>query len=295
MSTMASVTLHAMRAMGQGVCNRGVGTLARRSALLTSEEIPSILSDKDTLFVDTAQHDAYLRAHIPGAIASPIVGDLKENQSVIGIDTFSMMARAMHLTKEKRVVFYDTNMTTSARFWWVFNMYGHKNTRILDGGWHAYVRSGAPVSVDTPAQTSMAPIEVPAFQRNWLASKQDVLEAASRGGQIVDARTEAEYTGADRKRNIRGGHVPGAININHTDFLGADGRLKPMEALTSLLTKANVDLSKPSITYCQAGIRAALAAFVIHQAGGEVAVYDGSMGDWLNDSTTPIQSGKSRS
>ena len=110
--------------------------------------------------------------------------------------------------------------------------------------------------------------------------------------QLIDARTAKEFSGEDI-RAIRGGHIPGAINIPYeqnwvdpdtvaklarrqvTDNAGMS--LKPREALKSLY--AQLDPNKETVVYCQSGVRAAETATVLAELGfTNVKVYDSS---WL--------------
>ena len=115
--------------------------------------------------------------------------------------------------------------------------------------------------------------------------------------QIVDARTQQEFRGEDI-RAIRGGHIPGAINIPYeqnwidpetpaklarkqiTSNVGMS--LKPAEDLKRLY--ARLDPSKETIVYCQSGARASETAGVLQQLGfANVKVYDSS---WLGYGNT---------
>jgi len=115
--------------------------------------------------------------------------------------------------------------------------------------------------------------------------------------QIVDARTLQEFRGEDI-RAIRGGHIPGAINIPYeqnwidpetpaklarkqiTSNVGMS--LKPAEDLKRLY--ARLDPSKETIVYCQSGARASETAGVLQQLGfANVKVYDSS---WLGYGNT---------
>jgi thiosulfate/3-mercaptopyruvate sulfurtransferase len=115
--------------------------------------------------------------------------------------------------------------------------------------------------------------------------------------QIVDARTPQEFSGEDI-RAIRGGHIPGAINIPYEqnwvdpDTLvklarrqttsNAGMSLKPVDDLKRLYAK--LDPGKETIVYCQSGARASETAGVLQQLGfTNVKVYDSS---WLGYGNT---------
>ena len=117
------------------------------------------------------------------------------------------------------------------------------------------------------------------------------------GVQIVDVRTPKEFSGEDI-RAIRGGHIPGAINIPYEhNWIDPDTpaklarkqvadnagmSLKPVEELKQLYAKLDPD--KETIVYCQSGARASETAGVLQQLGFKnVKVYDSS---WLGYGNT---------
>ena len=56
-----------------------------------------------------------------------------------------------------------------------------------------------------------------------------------------------------------------------------------------MLLEAGIDPAVPTVTYCQGGIRAAFAAFVLSMLGNDAARnYDGSMKEWANREDTPL-------
>ncbi len=123
-----------------------------------------------------------------------------------------------------------------------------------------------------------------------LKDVRDALHPAA-GVQIWDVRSDEEYTGASARGNRRAGHVPGAIHLEWTAFIDEtpSHRLVPLEDARRRLGEAGVDPEAVTVTYCQGGIRAALAAFILRLLGNtKVSVYDGSMGEWANLEDTPL-------
>jgi len=141
----------------------------------------------------------------------------------------------------------------------------------------------------------------PALQR-WFAltvegqgalGNKELIERVRKGSaQIVDARTVKEYAGEDI-RAIRGGHVPGAVNVPYEDnwvdpdaatrlaakqAASRDGMsLKPRDELRQLYAK--LDPAKETVVYCQSGVRASETAAVLRDLGfADVKVHEPS---WL--------------
>lgn len=108
--------------------------------------------------------------------------------------------------------------------------------------------------------------------------------------QIFDARTQDEYVGKDLRKNSRGGHLPTAINLPHTQLLNEQGKLKSPEELAKLFEQAGFERGQPVITHCDGGGRASLAALAAARAGyGPVMNYYLSFGDWAADASCPVE------
>jgi thiosulfate/3-mercaptopyruvate sulfurtransferase len=99
------------------------------------------------------------------------------------------------------------------------------------------------------------------FLNQSLPSEGGDFDKAWKGLQLLDVRTEAEFTGVDRRMNARGGHIPGAKSLPHLAFYESDGRLKSKDAIRDMVTSLGFkdDHETPIVTICQAGIRASLA------------------------------------
>jgi thiosulfate/3-mercaptopyruvate sulfurtransferase len=90
-----------------------------------------------------------------------------------------------------------------------------------------------------------------------LATANDVLQSLNKKEiAILDTRSEGEYLGT-HARAARGGAIPGAIHIEWTDNLGADGKFKTDAELRTMYSKAGITPDKEVISYCQGGYRAA--------------------------------------
>ncbi len=113
--------------------------------------------------------------------------------------------------------------------------------------------------------------------------------------QIIDTRSLKEYTGEDA-RSDRGGHIPGAININWVlNISGEDQTFLSEQELAELYDYKGVQKNKTAVTLCQTGVRGAHTYFVLRLLGyPRVRLYDGSWAEWGNRGETPIATGESR-
>jgi thiosulfate/3-mercaptopyruvate sulfurtransferase len=232
----------------------------------------------------------------------PFLKDSNSN-GPISAKLFGQLCAVLGIGKDTHVVAYDGgSVMWASRFWWTMKYYGHDQVSVLDGCWPAYVRSGAPISIDIE-QPEYTSDYSPQARNEWFASAQDILEVlestsgSSGSVQLLDTRSKGEYRGDELKGNARGGHVPGARNVPHTDMIKPDGTFKSPQELSRIFEKAGLNLSKPCISYCQLGIRGAMGALAWTMAGQgagladgaqKVANYDASMKEWLNNPKLPV-------
>jgi thiosulfate/3-mercaptopyruvate sulfurtransferase len=120
------------------------------------------------------------------------------------------------------------------------------------------------------------------------ASKEEILASMQNDDvAIVDVLPLVSYEAS---------HIPGSINLSCMDLMQGDfshgfDYLLPNDALA--LRLGDVAKHKRIITYCGGGIAAAVNAAAHLLTGHEnVAVYDGSMYEWLGEGLPTIGTGK---
>jgi thiosulfate/3-mercaptopyruvate sulfurtransferase len=272
---------------------------ARPELLVEPDWLIDHLDDPDVRVIDCATLEAYRRAHIPGAVHLPVHYYIKE-QGPPGADhgtfvmppqEFEALMGRLGVSNHTLVVPYDdNNALVAARMWWVLNYYGHANVRVLNGGWHRWLTEGRQATFHA---TRPKPATFTARPNPDLIADAEYLKAhlGAPSCQVLDARTDEEWSGTNARGNRRTGHVPGAHHLEWVRFVEtADTRrFLPAEEIERLLAAAGLTRDRATVTYCQGGIRAAHAAFAMALVGFDnVRVYDGSMRDWANRDDTPL-------
>lgn len=249
-------------------------------------------NDPDMKIVDARSEEDYIKGHIKGAVNIP-VGDTfnpeKNTDRVGNLKHISELFSNAGIQNEQAVVIYDGNTYIDAgRVFWVFEVYGHKNVKLLDGGikgWELY--SNQPLSQlnDKPQKTNYVPTIEPERHITKFSMR---LALEDKNKVIIDARSNKEFKG-DESIAIRSGHIPNAINIPWDEnFLEINGikMLKPIEDLKNIY---DVKVKgRRVLLYCNKGKQSSLSYTILRQLGHDAAHYDGSWYEWGNDEKLPI-------
>ena len=280
---------------------------ARPELFVSTAHVAERLRDPSLRIVDcrfSFEADAkrdYLAGHLPGAVHCDWSRDLSTpppasghpRWMLLGPKEFAAQMSRMGIGDETRVIGYDAEGGHhAARLWLALRRYGHDRMSVMEGGIQKWTREGRPVEAGevTPPRVTFTPRP----REGVLASKEEVLAAVRTGDPwLLDVRRDSEFTG-EEKRAARGGHIPGAVNLLWKDALKDDWTLRDPDELEEMYTNAGFGPETSTITYCQAGVRAAFTDLVLHALGhDDVRTYDGSWEEWGNEPDLPIITGRS--
>jgi thiosulfate/3-mercaptopyruvate sulfurtransferase len=265
------------------------------SRFVTSVNTASKLVGKDdVLFVDTRNYWKYAKGHIPGAENLELYAFHWADTSKHGLEAFAKqmvwLFSSMGVKPRTRVIFYQNNSGyDAARGVWLMNWLGHPTASMLDGGLNLWKRSGLELSNKDPKPRPRSKFQW-RMNSDVIATFTTTLSSLSRqgsGSQILDVRSEKEYTGNARRAH-KAGHIRSAVNIEWKKSLKRDGTFRGARQLRRLFT--SLDLKSLVITYCQSGYRAAHSWLVLKALGFEnVKNYVGSWYEWGNEPNAPVE------
>ena len=242
----------------------------------------------------------YERGHIQNSIKFVWHTDLVDvvNRDVISKAEFTKLAQKAGIDADTTVVLYgDKNNWFAAWGAWIFNLYGQKDVRVLDGGRVKWEKDGRALTTAVPTFSAGNFVANKADKTLRATLINDVLPVAKKRvkADLIDIRGADEYNGkifaapGFQELAVRAGHIPGAINIPWGSNVNTDGTFKTVAELKKLYADKGIDGKQNIITYCRIGERSSLTWFVLSEIlGYEVKNYDGSWTEYGNSVGVPI-------
>jgi len=287
----ASVAVLALTATSFTPAQAAPKNLAR--AVVQPDWLEKNLDDPKVVVVEVSTEPGiYERGHIRNAVKITWHTDLVDtvNRDVVSAANFQKFAQAAGISQDSTVVLYgDKNNWFAAWGAWIFNLYGAKDVRILDGGRIKWEKDGRALTtaVTTKTKGNFTSTRLDKTMRATLL--QDIIPVAKKRVKVdlIDIRSADEYSGkifapaGFQELAVRAGHIPGAINVPWGLNVNADGTFKPVADLKKLYADKGIDGKQPIITYCRIGERSSLTWFVLSEIlGYDVKNYDGLQRIW---------------
>ncbi len=277
---------------------------AHPEVLVSTEWVAQHLDDPNVRIIESNEDPLlYPSGHIPGAVEVDWVRDLNDPlvRDYISKEQFEELMSRIGVTPEMTVVFYgDKNNWWATYAFWVFQLFGHTNAKIMDGGRLKWIKEGRPLTKEVPQYPRTVYKARERDDSKIRAFRDQVLEHVRARRPLVDVRSPEEYRGErlhmpdyPNEGALRGGHIPGAVNIPWSRAVNPeDGTFKPAEELRKIyLEEAGLKPDDDVIVYCRIGERSSHTWFVLKYLLGfeKVRNYDGSWTEWGNMVRVPIE------
>jgi thiosulfate/3-mercaptopyruvate sulfurtransferase len=286
---------------------------AHPEALVSTQWAEDHLNDPNVRFVESDEDVLlYEQGHIPGAVKLDWVSDLQDQVRRDYVDQarFEKLLSERGISNDTTVVFYgDKNNWWATYAFWAFQLFGHTNAKIVNGGRQKWLAEERPITKEVPSyehtdykvQGERTDAQIRAFRDEVLG----LLDAGSSNGlksgiALIDVRSTPEFTGEvihmvnyPQEGAQRGGHIPGARNVPWATAVREDGTFKSFDDLNTIYGGQGVTDDKNVVAYCRIGERSSHTWFVLKYLLGypNVRNYDGSWTEWGNLVGVPIEKG----
>ena len=252
---------------------------------------------------DGSRKGDYQKGHIPCAIYSDYssagwrAGVNKTPGQMAPVDQLEKLIGGLGISNDNHVVIYSrgTNaldMGSATRVYWTFKALGHDEVSILNGGYFGYIADEKnPVEKGTSKR--MPATFTADLQEDMIPTKEEVAKASANGDVIVDLRPTHQYLGINKHpKAARYGTSPGSKNLPES-WLTVNGgsKWRSESELQQLFETAGVPTTGTEYFFCNSGHWATLGWFASSEIMGnkDAKMYDGSMIEWSNDKTLPME------
>jgi thiosulfate/3-mercaptopyruvate sulfurtransferase len=169
---------------------------------------------------------------------------------------------------------------------------GFDNAAVLDGGWDKWLREDRPIS-SVPTSYPASSLTAQARAGLW-AEQAEVRQAINNESVCTLNALQPEVFTGEIAPYGRAGHIPGSYNVYSNSLLDSDtGVFLPLDQLKERFEASAVMQNPRAILYCGGGVSATVGALALTLLGHpDIAVYDGSMTDWVQDPSLPLVCGE---
>ena len=279
------------------------------SALIRAHELAELVGQGEPVTIldvrwslAGAQPDLFAQKHIPGAFFCDLERDLSDHtQSAEDAGrhplptaaAFSSSMQALGVNADELVVVYDAKESlAAARAWWCLTYFGHRNVRVLDGGFANWLAEGKPTEAGSFNQAGVPRGDFHAAAGNLPTVSIDHI-ASGEGLVLVDVRAPERFRGDHEPIDPVPGHIPGAINSPTLDLIEPDGRFLLPDAIRARFEASGVidGAGLPVVAYCGSGVTAAHSVLALSLIGISAALFPGSYSQWCRNSERPVVRG----
>ncbi len=276
--------------------------MSREKALVDAAWVEASSDNPKVVLVEVDEDvSAYDKGHIPGAVRLDWKSELQDPiiRDFVNSEQFEKLLSGKGIANDDTVVLYGGNNNWFAAYaYWYFNLYGHADVRLLDGGRKKWELEGRELTAEISPRTATS--YTAKEPRTDIRAFREEVVAAIGEKALVDVRSPDEFSGKllapahlPQEQSQRAGHIPTAKNIPWAKTANEDGTFRSNDELTKLYGEAGVDLSRDIIAYCRIGERSAHTWFALHELLDLPSVknYDGSWTEYGSLVGVPIEKG----
>ncbi len=281
------------------LCSQAFAASGSTDLIVDTKYVMDKVGKPGWVLVDTRVVEDFGKGHIPGAVGLPawvskaFADDTKRQGS-----SLARMERTLGelgIGNDSNIIVYGDpkNVHWNAVMFWALELFGCNSklkkctVRYYDGGVDRWKAEGGMLD-QKETKPKPTTFEAVAGTNRGVKGNEILQIVKDKKATIIDVRTPNEYNGLD-VRALRGGHIPGAINIDFAkNFDSETFRMLPLDRLQGIYK----DIPKESrlIVHCQTGQRASYTYLVLRALGyKDVANYHDGWRVYGSDLGLPVE------
>lgn len=250
---------------------------------------------------DLNAEEEYNKKHIPNSVFFDInkIADPKDPlpHMIPSKEMFSTMMQNLGISNQDKIIIYDNSvLLSSARAWFLFRYFGHKNIFILNGGLKNWEKSGGEIT-NKKTIISAGDFQSKTEKKHLVVDLNEMISISNNNSKLIlDARSYKRFTGESKepRPGVLSGHIPNSKSLPSSNLITNDGFLKSIEELDKIFSNNDYINSEQIIATCGSGVSACVISVALYCLGRkDVPIYDGSWTEWTS-SGQKIQTGTGR-
>ena len=254
---------------------------------------PNIKILDATFFLPDSGLDAeeeYKKKHIPNSVFFDInkIADPKNPlpHMIPSKEIFSMMMQNLGINNQDQIIIYDNSpLLSSARAWFLFRYFGHKNIFILNGGLKNWEKNGG-VITNKKTIISKGDFESKTEKKELVIDLNQMISVSNNNSKLIlDARSYKRFTGEAKepRPGLLSGHIPNSKSLPSSDLVTNDGFLKSIEELNKIFSNNDFNDKEEIIATCGSGVSACVISVALYcLRKKDIPIYDGSWTEWAS-------------
>ncbi|RKX88110.1 MAG: sulfurtransferase [Spirochaetes bacterium] len=280
--SLITIILLVLILSGCGVKSTG----EKGTEIITAKDYQTIINDENIILVDARTSLDYKKGHILSSVnvsRADIVVNSPFPNMLCAPEQLEKILGKKGISNSSTIIVYDANKNMdSARLWWTLKIYGHKNVKVVSGGFDALIAKGMAVTTDLP-KVANTTYKTQALNKDMLALKKDIknqINNPDSNTKIIDTRSLDEYNE---------GTIPGSILLNFTGNNFPDQTYKPVSQIQIRYLQEDIDYNDTIIMFCKTSIRGAQTYLALYNAGyRNLKLYDGAWVEWSASPANPV-------
>lgn len=264
------------------------------SYYISMEDLKADLDNDNLIIIDARDNKAYNKGHIDGAINViwqqlsnvSVNSDEKGFRVVLEPKELEKVLQTIGINNDSEIVIYSNGSDgwgEDGRILWTLLLNNFTNVKVLDGTYKHWKDAEYPISKEE-TKLEKGNIILSTTNTDIVINTADLEKAMEDDSvKIIDTREKAEFDGAQKYGEVKGGHIPRSINIPMVDLFDDNGSVKTKAEVDKIMSDAGISKDDQIITYCTAGIRSAHMLVILKSYGYEnVQNYDESFYYWAS-------------